>query len=191
MSNSLGAYKAFVIKLNKHNYNQWKTYIKNLMFLKKAGTQPATLTRRATLDTAFFEDHEDFHQEYARLVADETVPDDPLSTDGFMNACFTFAMERGVGFIEWVYPVYAEVFASLTPEMQEQVEADKYGNLIELFENIDLALRRTEIFSTSELKKIFFRLRRSLCAEAPDRCSRTARSSCRTCRPQLVLAFPG
>ena len=128
------------------------------MFLRKAGTNPATLTRRDTLDAAFFEDHEDFSQEYARLVADETVPDDPLSTDGFMDACFTFAMERGVGFMDWVYPVYAGIFASLSPEMQEQVEADKYGNLIELFENIDLALRRTEIFSTSELKKIFFGL---------------------------------
>ena len=67
-------------------------------------------------------------------------------------------MEYGAEFKKWVYPIYAEIFASLTPEMQEQVEADKYGNLVELFENIDLALRRTEVFSTSELKKKFFGL---------------------------------
>ena len=158
MSDSHGAYKAYVVKLTNTNYNQWKASFKNLLFRNKTGIQPDTLTRRATLDPEFFELHEDFEQEYARLVADDEAPDDPFSSDSFTMGCFNFAKEHGVGFKEWVYPVYSEIFDSLPTAMKEQVEADKLGDLVELLQNIDLALRRTELFSTSELKKMFFGL---------------------------------
>ena len=68
MSNSQGAYKARIVKLDNTNYDPWKTSIKNVMFMRQTGVQPATLDRTVTLDPEYFKKHPDFVMEYIRLV---------------------------------------------------------------------------------------------------------------------------
>ena len=68
----------------------------------------------------------------------------------FLAKCLASATTTGAGFHDWVYDVYAEVFNSLSPKIQEQV-GQQLGDLVGLFSKIKLAIHHHEVYDPGEL----------------------------------------
>ena len=58
----------------------------------------------------------------------------------------------------WARTIYAEIFKSLTQNVQQQVKPERHGDLTALMADIRLANRRYEVYNPSDLKKVFFGL---------------------------------
>ena len=112
----------------------------------------------ATINGKYFEMHENFKEEFKAIADDAEDYKNPLDNDDFCAKCLEHAMSTPNGLHGWARTIYAEIFKSLTQNVQQQVKPQRHGDLTALMADIRLANRRYEVYNPSDLKKIFFGL---------------------------------
>ena len=111
------------------------------------------LTEAATLDPKYFEKHADFKDDYKSAAKDDDNNKvDPFDDAVFLQACFEHALAEGTGFHDWLYPLYADVRASLSDEIQDQTEGVDRGDLVGLLNAVKLAVHHYESLDPDDLE---------------------------------------
>lgn len=130
-------------------YTLWNKQVQAYVFRTLKISDFNQITSAAILDDKYFK--KIFATEHAAASKDaDDNAQHPFVDPGFVTMCLNSATATGAGFLDWVYDVYAEVFNSLSPKIQEKV-GQQLGDLVGLFSEIKLAIHHYEVHDAGEL----------------------------------------
>jgi len=140
------------------DFPRWKSQLQDIMFDTKGlrSTNMDTITEASTLSTEYFAAHSDFKADYKLAAKDDDSktcnPFDHRPESDFTHRCFAHALDKGHGFEDWLYPIYAKIRRSLCNKIQDQTQAVRRGDIVSLIRAIKIALHQYEMFSVDQIE---------------------------------------